>query len=97
MYHLLVYRSTNRSRKRIAILVRKSLESRNSPIISNELFRYSIQLLCSNSGLYNLSYLSQRFSYKQITRTEQFYLIFSFKKYHSSNKINTQPLYRYGL
>ena len=71
MYHLLVYRSTNRSRKRISILVRKSLESRNSPIISNELFRNLIKLKCGDSGSNMLSDLAKCLTYQLISLTHQ--------------------------
>ena len=97
MYHLVIYRCANRSWKRIAILIRKTFKGWNSTIVSDELFRHPIQLFCCHSGLYNLSYLSQRLSNKQITLTEQLYFIFCFKKYHSSKKINMQLHYHCGL
>ena len=82
MYNLLINRSTKRCGKWFSILIRKSFESWNRSMISNELFGNFIQLTCSHTRLHQFVNLSKSLANKQVALTEQFYFIFCFKKYH---------------
>ncbi len=64
--HLFIYRCTNGSRKLGTIRIGKSLESRNSPIITYELFGYLIQLFGGYTRLDSFSNLSQGATYQKV-------------------------------